>query len=378
MRKILVFFMLLMIGMMPSIMSVKAAEAPQNWDSQAALDRVNNLGQRLLESNGLPSEGIVFMVSENDHVNAYANIKNEICVYRGLLHSVGTDDGELAAVISHELGHIVNSHVKKHVAVQVGVTAAVIGATIADSKIRKPRALQTINQYSPIDISIAGATGAAGTMVSNKISREDEFEADLTGVDIMVNAGYNPLAMISFLSKLGDNYYDFFSTHPSGDRRLMNIYDYVAYNYPRAIEIGYNSEAYKRALTMINQKLQARTLADQKEVAKKQAKLRAEKEERAGKINKEEEPWLLDWKTQQMLQSSSQFQGGPKSQFTYPNAQAPRPQRPQNSYQTPTATQKPQIQKHKTYSNTQQQVQKTNQYQPKFELNPQFKNQVQY
>ena len=116
-----------------------------------------------------------------------------------------------------------------------------------------------------------------------------------------------------------------------------------------------------------------------KEVAKKQAKLRAEKEERAGKINKEEEePWLLDWKTQQMLQSSSQFQGGPKSQFTYPNAQAPRPQRSQNSYQTPTATQKPQIQKHKTYSNTQQQVQKTNQYQPKFELNPQFKNQVQY
>ena len=80
-----------------------------------------------------------------------------------------------------------------------------------------------------------------------------------------------------------------------------------------------------------------------------------------------------------MLQSSSQFQGGPKSQFTYPNAQAPRPQRPQNSYQTPTTTQKPQIQKHRTYSNTQQQVQQTNQYQqPKFELNPQFKNQVQY
>ena len=80
MRKILVFFMLLMIGMMPSIMSVKAAEAPQNWDSQAAINRVNNLGQRLLESNGLPSEDIVFMVSENDHVNAYANIKNETII----------------------------------------------------------------------------------------------------------------------------------------------------------------------------------------------------------------------------------------------------------------------------------------------------------
>ena len=313
MRKFLVFLMLLMVGMLPFVFNEKAAIAQQNipqtnWDSQAALNRVNNLGQRLLKTNGLPTEKILFKVSEEDHVNAYANIKDEVWVYRGLLNNVGNDDGELVAVLSHELGHIVNAHVKKTIALNIGVAVAVAGASVADSYVKKPSVINAINKWSPVDISIASATSVAGTMVSNKVSREEEFEADLTGVDILVNAGYNPLAMISLLNKISGNYFDLFSTHPSGERRLMNIYDYVAYNYPKAIEIGYNTESYKRALIMINQNLQARDLEEQKDIARKQAKLKKDKEERAEKLKTADDPWLLDWSKQGTMPLQSQLQ----------------------------------------------------------------------
>ena len=57
----------------------------------------------------------------------------------------------------------------------------------------------------------------------DELSRNDEFEADITGVDLMTKAGYNPLAMVSLLNKIsGDAYIDILQTHPSGEKRILN------------------------------------------------------------------------------------------------------------------------------------------------------------
>lgn len=66
-----------------------------------------------------------------------------------------------------------------------------------------------------------------------KMSRSEEYEADITGADLMTKAGYNPLAMVSVLYKIGGNYKDFTSAHPSGDKRTMYIYDYITYTHIR-------------------------------------------------------------------------------------------------------------------------------------------------
>jgi putative metalloprotease len=55
---------------------------------------------------------IEFKVSDEEDVNAYANLDKEIYVYKGLLEFVDNDE-ELAGVIGHEMGHIINGHCAK-------------------------------------------------------------------------------------------------------------------------------------------------------------------------------------------------------------------------------------------------------------------------
>ena len=187
-----------------SIMLISNCVFAEDWNSEAALKRVNTIGTKLLKASNI-QQPIEFKVSDQEDINAYANLEKEVYVYKGLLQYVN-DDTELAAVISHEIGHILNGHCAKQGVLNTGI------AIVAS------KAAEKYNQT---------AVAAAQQLTVTKISRSDEFEADLTGVDIMSKAGYNPLAMVSVLNKICGNYIDILQTHPSGEKRLMNIYNYV-------------------------------------------------------------------------------------------------------------------------------------------------------
>ena len=194
------------------------AATTTNWNSAAALKRVNTIGTKILKANNI-KHNIKFKVSDTDDVNAYADINKEIYVFKGLLEFVSNDE-ELAGVISHEMGHIINGHCAKQGVLNTGIaTAAVIA-----------KATTNVNST---------ATAVGQKLATSKISRTDEFEADLTGVDLMAKAGYNPLAMVSLLNKISGNYIDILQTHPSGEKRLMNVYDYVDYNYKNYMKKGF-------------------------------------------------------------------------------------------------------------------------------------------
>lgn len=244
--------------------------AAENWNSEAAINRVNTIGKKLIVSNGI-GQAITFKVSDQADVNAYANINKEVYVYRGLLEYVNNDE-ELAAVISHELGHILNGHCAKQGVLNTGVnvlanaTAQVTGDTVA-----------AIGQQ----------------LATSKLSRKDEFEADITGVDIMVKAGYNPLAMISLLNKICGNYIDIMQSHPSGEKRLLNIYNYVEYNYPAKLKTGFNSDSYQKAMTMLSPTVNKRKSSEKltKKYQKEQTKLLAKKEKRLQKVARSSTIW---------------------------------------------------------------------------------------
>ena len=248
-------------------LSVNAAQTT-NWDSTAALNRVNTIGQKLLSANNI-SQKIEFKVSNEDTVNAYADINKEIHVYRGLLEYVETDD-ELAGVIGHEMGHIVNGHCAKQGILGAGISAIFSG-------IFKNQTAQAVSSQ----------------LAQNKISRNDEFEADITGVDIMTKAGYNPLGMVSLLSKISSNYVDFFQTHPSGDKRILNAYNYIEYNYPSKIALGYNTASYKNALSIIEPEVQKRqnSAKAMEQFKNEQEKLLVKKQKRIQKMQKTNTVW---------------------------------------------------------------------------------------
>lgn len=270
MKKILSIFVLAVALIATgAVFNCEKAFSATNWDSAASLKRVNTIGENLLTKNKLPAK-ITFKVSEDETVNAYANINNEIYVQKGLLQYVETDD-ELAAVISHEIGHIVNSHCQKQ-----GLISAFISyftGKVTDTKTKAT--VDTVNQLSML-----------------KLSRSDEYESDLTGADLMIATGYNPLGMISVLNKICANSFDFLETHPSGDKRTMNIYDYLTYNYPSTVKKTYPTSSYSSFLlyaqpTVELRKSNPKTMA---KFQKQQAKLKQQRLKRARSI-RGTNPW---------------------------------------------------------------------------------------
>ena len=266
MKKLLITLFALFLGL-----QVNAATTT-NWDSATAQKRLNNIAYKIIKANSLPS-GISVKVSNDDNANAYANINKEIYVFKGMLNYATTDD-EIAAVLSHEIGHIVNGHHAKQ-SILNSIISSIFGT------------------IEPKTDGQAIGVAAAEQISTSNLSRKDEYEADITAVDLLVKAGYNPLALISVLNKICGNYIDVISTHPTGEKRLMNIYDYTSYNYPALAKKGYSTDSYKKAYALISINVQERN-ASAKKVAnwkKQQEKLKKDKIKRAKKMLKSNNGW---------------------------------------------------------------------------------------
>ena len=251
MKKILGLFIAFVLGVQLS------ANAATDWTNKANVARVNNIGKALLAKNNLPTK-IEFKVIQTDEVNAFANADKQIYVYTGLLKFVN-NDAELAGVIAHEIGHIVNNHVAKQNVVNTVTSTAIYNANI--------------------DYRLKAGMNTANNLTMLKMSRSEEYEADITGVDLMTKAGYNPLAMVSVLFKIGGSYKDFTSTHPSGDKRTMYIYDYITYTYPDKAKLGYNTYSYKKFMLYAEPIVKERNSNPKKIAAfnKEQEKLKAKR-----------------------------------------------------------------------------------------------------
>ena len=251
--------------------NVQAATATTDtsvWTNATNTQRVNTIGKNLLSKNNLPTQ-ITFKIIDSEEINAFANGDNELCVYTGLLKYV-TDDAELAGVIAHEIGHILNSHVAKQSIINA-ITATAINNANVSEKVKTGAAI-------------------AQNLSMKKLSRDEETEADVTGVDLMTKAGYNPLAMVSVLYKISGNYIDILEDHPSGDKRTMYIYDYITYTYPDKAKLGYNSDSYKQFMTYATPIVTLRNSNKKllNNFNKKQAKLKAKRMKKLQKYQNSE------------------------------------------------------------------------------------------
>lgn len=147
------------------------------------------IGFRLLNANKIDKR-IVFAYSTKSDVNASSsNINRTITVYDGLMQYVESED-ELAAILAHEISHSVDSY--------NGIFRGYL-------------------EFVPHIF----------------IPRKYERKADLRAVDYMVNAGYNPVALIVIMNKAFPQYrYEVLGTHPLTTRRMAMIYEYIYTKYP--------------------------------------------------------------------------------------------------------------------------------------------------
>ncbi|MBQ6516026.1 M48 family metallopeptidase [bacterium] len=251
--------------------------------TQYTESKVTTIGQKVLTENNLPKE-VTFNVVESETINAYADTNNNIVIYTGLLNLLEKDE-ELAGIMSHEIGHIMKSHCYKQ-------TFFKLALSIIISKIT--------NQYAAV-----GAEVASG-FASNKVSREHEYDADYTSADLLHKAGYNTLGLISALNKISDKYIDVLSDHPSGDKRLMALYDYINYNYPDDVKKGYSTNSYKSFLETAKTTIDKRN-NDSKTYEKylnTQKKLKEKRDKAAQKMMKTNDPWATGYSTLMLMVGS--------------------------------------------------------------------------
>jgi len=218
MKKLLTFFVLL--GMASTI-SAYAAD-------YSAKDRVPVIGKVLLEKNGLPTN-TTFKIVENVADNSNTTENNIIYVCNSDLTYAGNDN-EVAAVIANELGHIVNGQTSRN-------------------KIRSMAKTAVLSKLSSENII---STAANSEYLANKTSLNDNKAADITGVDLMINAGYNPLAMVVLVTKMPGSSVEILRGIPANSERAMNTFDYLTYNYPEKIKAGYGCQEYRNFLAYAN------------------------------------------------------------------------------------------------------------------------------
>lgn len=167
-------------------------------------------------------------IAENEDpelINAYVANGNIVVVYSGLVEKVKSD-GQLAAILGHEIAHMLARHHEDDTAEKretaVSVASGILGtvAGVATAYATGSSSAGDLAGDLTSDTSEAIGTGA----FVRSYDRDMEREADSIGLVLMAKAGYNPQEAIDFW-KNADAIFGhtpglaFFSTHPShGDR----------------------------------------------------------------------------------------------------------------------------------------------------------------
>lgn len=166
------------------------------------------LGESLAEVSGRPGLEYRFYLINSAMVNAFALPGGHIYVTRGLVERT-RNGGELAGVLAHEIGHVAERHgvEKLQRYLRTGSLVSALYDVILGGE-------PSLLQQNP--------TRLAAMLWSAQHSREDEQEADRLAVKYLIEAGFNPMAIVSLLqsllmeeqSQLSSPAEAWFSTHP--------------------------------------------------------------------------------------------------------------------------------------------------------------------
>jgi len=165
--------------------------------------RVEEIGRKIAAVCDRQDVKYSFKVLEDEEVNAVSLPGGFIYINKGVVDKAADDD-ELAAVLAHEVGHIVARHsIKKLQAIMGYSILRVLAGSVSESA------------------QVGSAADIAFTEILLGYGREDELLADQLACRYAKRAGYDPYAMIRFLEKLQDinkrrplRPKSYFKTHP--------------------------------------------------------------------------------------------------------------------------------------------------------------------
>lgn len=177
---------------------------------------VQRVGARIAAVTGIDASWEFRVIQDDGQANAFALPGGKVAVYTGIL-PITRDEAGLAAVLGHEIGHVVARHGGERLSQQMGVqTVTQVVAGMASS--------------NPATVQMVGAALGAGAQVGVLLpwGRQQELEADHIGLILMAKAGYDPRAAVALWQRMaasarGPRPIQFLSTHPAEETRIREI-----------------------------------------------------------------------------------------------------------------------------------------------------------
>jgi predicted Zn-dependent protease len=169
---------------------------------------------RIVAASEKPDQPYRITILNAPAINAFALPGGYLYVTRGLL-ALANDSSEVAAVLAHEMGHVIANHAEQRQMMAQQVMAAAGAAT------------DVVHDAASQQLALAASQRTLASF-----SRQQELEADAIGIRDIGKAGYDPYAAARFLSQMAnyaafrasatvqDKEPDFLATHPSTPERV--------------------------------------------------------------------------------------------------------------------------------------------------------------
>ncbi|MDR3393113.1 MAG: M48 family metalloprotease [Sulfuriferula sp.] len=177
---------------------------------------VNEVGRWVALQSERPDLPWQFGVIESNDINAFSAPGGYVFITKGLYRKLN-NESELAGVLGHEIAHVVRKHQLKIMQQSqfIGLGAQALG--------REVNGQQTIQNL----------IGSGAEIMSRKLDKNAEFEADRMGLVLAARAGYDAYGLPAVLEEIGhvapgdSSVALLFKTHPAPDVRFSMLSEAV-------------------------------------------------------------------------------------------------------------------------------------------------------
>ncbi|GAA0622121.1 M48 family metallopeptidase [Halomonas beimenensis] len=187
-----------------------ARDPALNRQVQCVARAVVEAARRHYPETAMP-EAWEVVVFDDPSPNAFALPGGRIGVHAGLLR-VAQTPSQLAAVIGHEVAHVLADHGNERLTQQLGIKAALLlVGLLGEGELAQEPLMRALGIGARLGLTLP-------------FSRTHEEEADLMGLEIMAEAGFDPAQSVALWRNMaaagGDQPPEFLSTHPAHGSRI--------------------------------------------------------------------------------------------------------------------------------------------------------------
>jgi predicted Zn-dependent protease len=167
---------------------IKFLDGSKDPVAKALIDKVNAMAKQIGKVSARPDIKYIVKIIDDKDLNAFTLPNGHIYLFSGLLEFAGSDD-EVAAVISHEIGHNARLHALRGQAKAKKLSWVGLAAMAAMLSGKGGADVAQFSQYLLMGIM-------------NGYSEDYEQEADVAAIEQLQKTNYNPSALVTFMQRL--------------------------------------------------------------------------------------------------------------------------------------------------------------------------------